>query len=196
MAGASRRRAPAATARRCGAPTAAASPRAPRSPARAAWRTRPAAAPAGLRARPVPAAAPRPALLVPRLRGGGDGRSRAQRTPRGAVLLLGPRDRPPRLPRLTQRLWRRRRPGTARVPLRVCYDAWGGPRGGQGWGTSATNPASRRARENVLFPHLPHSHVHLHLPDGLYVMKGAGRGRLAPSVRAPAGCSRWGRVGE
>lgn len=115
-AGAPRRRAPAAAARGPRASKAPAPPRAPSRPASPARRARPAAAPAGLRARPVPAASPRPAFPVPGLRGGGGRRGGAPRTPRRAVLLLGPRARPPRFPRLAQRLRRRRRPGTDRAP--------------------------------------------------------------------------------
>lgn len=111
------------------------------SPARQAGGARPAVAPAGLRARPVPAAAPRPALPVRRLRGGGGRRRRAPWTVSRAVLLLRQRARPPRIPRLAQRLRRRRRPGTA---LATSGSAWrsvraprvgvkGGLRGGLGW---------------------------------------------------------------
>ncbi|XP_049470112.1 translation initiation factor IF-2-like [Panthera uncia] len=127
-AGAPRRRAPAAAARGPRASKAPAPPRAPSRPASPARRARPAAAPAGLRARPVPAASPRPAFPVPGLRGGGGRRGGAPRTPRRAVLLLGPRARPPRFPRLAQRLRRRRRPG------------WPHP----AWAGAGANPATQQ----------------------------------------------------
>lgn len=112
-----RRRAPAAATRSSGAPAVAATASiSSRWPSRRARRARPAAAPAGLWARPVPAAAPRPALPVPGLRGGGGGYREEQRTPCRAVLLLRTSPGPPGLPRLPQRLRRLRRPGTARAP--------------------------------------------------------------------------------
>jgi hypothetical protein len=115
-AAAPRGRAPAVAAGSSGAPAVAATASISRWPSSRARRARPATAPAGLWARPIPAAASRPAFPVPRLRGGGGGCLGAQRTSCRAVLLLRTSPGPPGLPRLPQRLRRRRRPGIARAP--------------------------------------------------------------------------------